>query len=325
MKLLVSTGTRVDQRDDTTGLWRCDKAVLKLIDWDSGRELESFEYITPPELYPGSRNMTFKAGSICGDHFIVPTDTEVLFINVERFSIDKRITVPSFNDLHYATIRNDCLYVVNTGLEIIQVLDRDGNIIEEVNTANAPTWERFDRTVDYRTIESTRPHNVHCNYVFFLPDGSRWATRFHNKDAICIDDPSKRIDLNVSAGGPHDGSVIGDYIYFTITDSYIVVVNANTLKKEEIISLVDIDNRMSIRKLDMGWCRGIHVDAGRAFVGFTRFRRSSAVEYIRWISRIGNSMNSRIAEYDLIEKKLVKEVEVKDFKGTAIYSIHSVE
>ncbi len=324
MKLLVSMGIRTEQPHGDTPIWRCDKAALKLIDWDSGRELDSLEYITPREFYPGSRDMQFKAGSICDDRFIVVTDTEVLFINLNGFSVDKRISLPSFNDLHYATVHNNCLYVVNTGLDIIQLLDHDGNIIEEVNTSYDPTWKRFDRTVDYRKVESTKPHTIHPNYVFFLPDGSRWITRFFKKDAICIDDNARSIDLNVSEGSPHDGKVIGDFIYFTITDSYIVVVNANTLKREMIINLLDLDSRRSIKKLDLGWCRGIHVDAKRAIVGFSKFRSSRSREYIHWIMQGFNSMDSRIAEYDLIENKLVKEIGFTGCESAAIYSINSV-
>ena len=325
MKLLVSMGIRTDKRHDANPSSKCDKAALKLIDWDSGRELESLEYKTPQEFYPGSDNMQFKAGSVYGDHFIVVTDTEVLFLNVNHFRVDKRITISSFNDLHYATVHNDSLYVVNTGLDIIQIIDSNGNIIEEVNTSYDPTWKRFDRTVDYRKVESTKPHNTHPNYVFFLPDGSRWITRFNQKDAICVDDPAKSIDLNVSEGRPHDGKVIGDSIYFTITDGYIVVASAITLKKEDIISLADLDNRKSIRNMGMGWCRGIHVDAKRAYVGFSRFRGSRSQEYVRWIMHVGNPMNSRIAEYDLIEKKLVKEIGFAGCKSAAIYSINSVD
>jgi hypothetical protein len=316
MNLLVSMGM---QNSSGTNK-KSDKAVLQLIDWESGQTLKSLEYISPPEFYPGSRDMLFKAGSIYGDTFVVPTDTELLFISLKDFIILKRITLPSFNDLHHSTVYNGKVYVVNTGLEIVQTFDLEGYLLDEFNTTEEPTWERFDKSVDYRKVESTKPLKTHCNYIFFLDDGSRWVTRFHQKDAMCMDDPTKKIDLNVSEGGPHDGKVVGDFIYFTMTDGQIVIVNWRTLKVEETINLAQIDNRKVIGKMHLGWCRGIHIDGSSAYVGFTRLRSSLSLEYIRWVKYIANPLNSRIVEYDLEKKRLIKEFELDMHKIAGIDS-----
>lgn len=321
MKLFVSMGVRTSSPLVYGVTNTCEKGALILLDFETGETLRTFEYITPPPYFSPRNDMQLTAGSICNDHFIVPTDTEILFINLRTFKLDKCITLPSFNDLHYATVYNNNIYVANTGLDMIQVLDFDGNTIEELNAVDEPTWNRFSKDTDYRKVESTKPHKAHCNFVFFTPNGNRWITRLLQKDAICIDDPSKVIDLNVSHGGPHDGRVIGDYIYFTITDGYIVVVNANTFIREYVLDLAAIHSKMSFGRPILGWCRGIEVNETNLFVGFTKLRKSKSREYIRWIKHVGNSMESRIAQYSLSEKKLIKEVEL-NYRAASIYSIH---
>lgn len=296
-------------------------AILKEVDWSTHTETREFRYVSPEEFFPGNRNMLFKAGTVHDGLFIVPTDTEVLHIDLKTFREVHHFSHPTFNDLHHAAIINGNIHIVNTGLDMVQEFSMEGEFIAEYNTTEAPTWDRFNHETDYRKVLTTKPHQAHTNYVFQLADGSRWATRFHQKDAICLEDAGRKIDLNLTDGNPHDGKVIGDFIYFTLTDSHIVIVNQHTLKVEEVISLVDIEERASIGKMQLGWCRSIEIRENRAFVGFTRFRRSKFHEYARWLKYVGNPLNSRVAEYDLQSRKLVSEFDVSDTGGAAIYSL----
>jgi hypothetical protein len=76
------------------------------------------------------------------------------------------ISPPSFHDLHGVTIVDDEIAIANTGLDMVQFLDLSGRIVREVNLASVPTWERFDRATDYRRAVSTKPHEIHPNYLF---------------------------------------------------------------------------------------------------------------------------------------------------------------
>jgi len=295
------------------------EGALQIINWETGTLLREDRYVSPPGRVVNDGNILFKAGTLHGKKFFVPSATEILVYELPRLRIKEIYSHPSFNDLHHVTVHNNIMYICNTGLEIIQVMNLDGDIVAEYNVAASDTWERFSRETDYRLVVTTKPHESHANYIFFL-EGEIWCTRFLQRDAVCIGNPSKRINLNVSKGGPHDGLVRGDFIYFTLTDGYVVIVNKYTLKLEDVIDL----NLISNYNVLLGWCRGIEVIGKNAYVGFTALRWSKYREYGLWIKRGKKRLGSRIAEYDLQAKTLVKEVPVARDTGAAIFTVRDI-
>lgn len=298
--------------------FRYGEAYIKLIDWESEKLINELDYKSPIEHRNISASHMFKAGSILNGTLIVPSSTEILFIELKNLNIIKTISLPSFSDLHHVTVREKIIYIANTGAECIQLMDFNGNILDEYHQATDPTWKQYEKGTDLRFIGSTKPHEIHLNHVFFI-NGEPWFTRFMQRDAIALHDSQKRIELGYSEGKPHDGLVTGDYVYFTLTDGHIVIVNKKSLKAEEVINL----NKISNKKQQLGWCRGIEVINNEAFVGFSSIRKSNFVEYGKWITR-GKKLPARIAQYDLIGKKLKKEIEISN-KGAAIFMIKKTE
>ena len=182
----------------------------------------------------------------------------------------------------------------------------------------SPTWKRLPSNTDLRFAGSTKPHEVHVNYVFFIGN-EMWCTRFQQKDAISLTNPQRSIDLSVSEGKPHDGLVSGDFIFFTITDGYIVVVNKNTLKKEGVFNL----NEISGKENQLGWCRGLCVSNGLIYVGFSCLRPSKFKEYGSWIIKGRRKLPARIASYCLTSKKLLQERLIGE-RGAAIFTVRNV-
>jgi hypothetical protein len=318
MQLLISGGyPRKDHHKRKEG-FRYDTAYLVRMNWETGGIVESLNYKSPAEHRHPNATMQFKIGSLVAGELIVPSSTEILFIDATTFSINKVISLPVFNDLHHVSVKNGLCYIANTGMEAVQVMDRDGKIVKEWPMAKDPTWKNFDKNSDYRFVGSTKPHEVHLNYVFFI-EGEPWCTRFQQRDAVSLKNPDRRIDLNVSAGKPHDGLVAGDYIYFTITDGYLVVVNRHTLKKVDVVNF----NEISGKNLQLGWCRGLDVIGNQAFVGFSMLRRSKFLEYGSWIVLNKKRLPARIAQYDLASRKLVQE-RIIGKRGAAIFTIKNI-
>ncbi len=298
--------------------FRYDEAYVKILDWETGKIVNELHYKSPIEHRDIQASQMFKAGTILDGTLILPSSTEILFIELKSLKILKTISIPSFADLHHVTVKGQVIYVANTGAECVQLMDFDGNIIGEYHQASNPTWKKFKYGTDLRFIGSTKPHEIHLNHVFFIND-EPWFTRFKQRDAIALHDPHKRIELGYSEGKPHDGLVLDDYVYFTLTDGYIVIVNKHTLKTEEVIDL----NGISDKRLQLGWCRGIEVIENDAFVGFSSIRKSKFVEYGKWIVQ-GKKLPARVAQYDLKDKELKKEVEI-NHKGAAIFMVKKIE
>lgn len=305
-------------------LQHCDwnkykECALQIINWENGTPVKEARYVSPPGFRTPDGSIQFGAGTLYKDHFFVPTRTEVIVYQFPQLRIKSIYSYASFNDLHHVAVHNNLIYVCNTGLELVQVMDSSGTIIEEYNIGISNTWERFSRDIDYRLVPTTKPHEMHANFVFFL-NGEPWCTRFIPRDAICIRDKSKKIDLNLSSGGPHDGLVRDDFIYFTLTDGYIVIINKYSLKTEEVINL----NQISKYKMLLGWCRGIEVIGKKAYVGFSSLRSSKYLEFGLWIKHGQKPLGSRIAEYDLYSRTLEKEVLIAKDTGAAIFTVKDI-
>ena len=120
---------------------------------------------------------------------------------------------------------------------VVKVSSR-GERAGEWSVLAEPPWSRFSDTTDYRKVASTKPHKSHPNFIFELND-EIWVTRARQRDAVCLHDSGRRIDIAVQF--PHDGLVSGERIYFTLVDGRVVVVNSRRLQVEEVIDVKIID------------------------------------------------------------------------------------
>ena len=180
-----------------------------------------------------------------GDRLWLCTTTEVLEWGWQNGEVHHRWTHPWFNDLHHVSPDSDQGFIVaNTGLDQVLRLSRDGFVTAEWNLADQPTWDRFDPAVDYRKVATTKPHEVHNNYVFSW-DGQLWATRFLPQDAVCLTQQRPAIELR--HGGPHDGNVFRDSLYFTTVTGRILHCSAmNTSRPVDYCRRILRPKRLSL-------------------------------------------------------------------------------
>lgn len=323
MKLLIVGG---EQRSDA--VWREEwqhyqKALVLMVDWASGKAEQILEYVSPPQyMASGKANVLFKAGSLRGDRLYLCTQTEVLIYAYPSLRLLQHISLSCFNDLHHVAMIGGHLAVVSTGLDMVLFLDDHYQPVSYHNVFGKKPWHKFSPDIDYRKWETTKPHEAHPNFIFEI-DGEPWVSRCEQKDAVCLNDFSKRIDIGIER--IHDGAVHGDHVFFTTVNGMICVANKTTYKVDAVYDL----NKAFQQANPLGWCRGLHVEGDRLFVGFTAIRSTKLRENIAWIKQgFKKSIDemrafpARVVEYDMNTRSIVKEVQVAEAGMAAIFSIH---
>lgn len=286
------------------------------------------EYESPPEHCPDETpSHVFKAATLAGDTAYLCTQTEVLVCDFPSFAIRRVISHPCFNDLHHVAPAPDGrLIVAVTGLDAVAELAPDGELLRLTSVLGGSPWDRFSPDTDYRKVPTTKPHQSHPNFIFFL-DGYPWVTRFQQRDAVPVGGVlNGRPPFDVGTEGIHDGHVAGDRIYFTTVNGCVVSFDLATGRKRAL-DLNDLRQPDDDRPL--GWCRGV-LPAGsdRVWVGFSRIRYTTLRRNLSWIrhgfreSEDHRQHPTRIALYDLEQPSLRVQVDLEPVGLGAVFSIH---
>ena len=298
-----------------------EAALIVELNTESGEARQRVEYHTPPDARAhDNASHLFKAGTIVGNTLYSCTSTEIVLFRLPEFSQIGYVSLPCFNDLHHVAPSSDGnLLVVTTGLDMAVRVTPKGEVLNYWPVLNEELWSRFSKSVDYRKVDSTKPHQSHPNFVFEL-DQQVWVTRFRQKDAICVTQPGRRIDVQVQT--PHDGLVFGDRVYFTTVDGQIVIANTKSLKVDQVIDLKQIGNGKAL----LGWCRGVlPLDERLIWVAFTRVRKTKFNENILWVKNVFHEgmgeKPTHIALYDIVDRQCLAEIDIEPFGLNVIFSI----
>jgi hypothetical protein len=302
--------------------WDLYEAGLILqLDTESGAVRTCVEYKTPPDARAGEYSSTvFKSGTLVDNLLYTCTSTEVLVFELPDFKKVGYVSLPCFNDVHHVAPASDGAWLAAvTGLDMVVKFTSQGEFLAGWNVLPEPLWSRFSPATDYRKVASTKPHKSHPNFVFEL-DGEVWATRFRQRDAICLNDSRKRIDIAVQ--NPHDGLVCGERIYFTSVDGRVVIANRRNLQVEKVIDLKQINGQHFL----LGWCRGLlPLNERKMWVGFTRIRKTRFRENVLWVRSVFREgmreKPTHIALYDLVEMRCIQEFDLEPYGLNIVFSI----
>ena len=296
------------------------KGVIVKVDTRTGAVEPITEWVSPAEACPPvDPAILYKSGTLVGDRLYVTTQTEVLIYRVPSFELETYISLPFFNDVHHARPTPDGnVLVAVTGLDIVAEVSRDGSVVRTWNVldlAASPWGDRFSPDVDYRRIATTKPHLAHPNHVFYIGD-EPWATRFEQRDAISLVDPSRRIDIGVER--LHDGVVYGDRVLFTSVDGKVAIADTRTLTVTQVIDLTTMHDR----DLLIGWCRGLLLDGDRLWIGFTRMRATKFRANVAWVRNgFRHYLGTHVALYDLSERRCLAQIDTERAGLDAIFGI----
>lgn len=274
------------------------------------------EYVSPPEVCEAEKPaILFKCGTLEGDRMYVCTQTEVLTYAIPSFEQVGYISLPCFNDVHHVRPTPEGnLVVAIAGLDLVIEITPSGDIIREWDVLGHEPWTRFSRDIDYRKV-NTKPHTSHPNYVFYI-DNELWVTRNQQRDAVRLTGTQQRIPLDIQL--VHDGVLHEGLLYFTAVNGFVIIVDAQTLKTIEVIDLNSIHDHGGI----LGWCRGILIEDGKAWIGFSRIRATKIRENVGWAMHGFKRVEpTRIACYDLSTKRCLQEINLEDHDLGAVFSI----
>ena len=292
------------------------KGIVLHIDLPTGQITTCFDYVSPPDACASGDAILFKSGTLEGDKLYLCTQTEVMVYQLPEFTQLTYLSLPRFNDVHHVRpTATGSLLVAISGLDMVVELTQGGEVLHEWDVLDGKLWSRFSRETDYRKGVSTKPHQAHPNNIFLIED-EIWATRFEQRDAVCLNRPNRSIRIGTER--IHDGFLHGGHLYFTTVNGSIVVTNPVTLQIEEVIDLTTLHDAETL----LGWCRGLLVEGPLAWVGFSRIRPTKFREAVGWV-RTGfkQSLQTHIACYDLVERRCIQEIELEGHALNAVFSI----
>lgn len=294
-----------------------DQALMLEVDPSSGAARVVHRYTTPPEARPAvDPAILFKSGTRVGERLYLSTQTEVLVLRLPDFERIAYVSLPRFNDVHHVRASHTGgLLIANSGLDTVLDVGLDGELRSEWNVIGEDTWARFDPTVDYRRVKTTKPHHAHPNHVFYIGD-EPWATRFEQRDAVSLLDPGRRIDIGLER--VHDGVVHDGCVYFTTVDGKVAIADTGTLQVIEVIDLVPLHPAGT----RLGWCRGIQPDADGAWIGFSRIRPTKFRENVGWVLHgFKRDLGTHIGRYDLKSPRSLSDILLEEQELGAVFSL----
>jgi hypothetical protein len=319
-RLYVAGGQQRSLRPLTAGMdgwYEYQKGVILDLDTTTGALSTAVEYVSPPEACPPEEPaILFKSGTLVGDLLYLSTQTEVVIYRVPSFERVAYVSLPLFNDVHHVRPTPDgTLLIANTGLDMVLETTHTGEVVNLWNVLGEDPWQRFSREVDYRRVKTTKPHLAHPNHVFYIGT-EPWATRFEQKDAISLLDPSRRIDIGLER--LHDGVVHEGHVYFTTVNGNVAIADTTSLKVVEVIDLTESHPA----DLLLGWARGLLIDGDHMWVGFSRIRPTKIRENVGWVLRgLKRDFGTHVGCYDLRTRKSVAQINVESSGLSAIFGI----
>ncbi len=300
------------------------KAVAAELDIATGAATQRAEWVTPESARPDvNPAILFKSGTRVGDRLYVTSQTEVFVYKLPSFQLETYLSLPFFNDVHHVRPTPDgTLLIAVTGLDMVAEVTTAGELVRawNVHEPGASVWGgRFSPEVDYRRVTTTKPHLAHPNHVFYLGN-EPWVTRFEQRDAMSLDDSSRRIEIGVER--LHDGIVHGDNVYFTAVDGKVVIADTKTLTVTEIIDLTTMHPPDTL----LGWCRGLMLDGDRMYVGFTTIRPTRFHENVSWLKNgFRRYLGTHVAVYDLRERRCVAQLDTEVAGVNAVFGIYAAD
>jgi len=298
------------------------RAVLGILEADTGRIIHWCEYSTPRELRAPRQKMQFTGYALVGDQIYVCAHSEIVrFTSWPPTEPADRISVPGFNDLHHCIPWKDGLAVANTGLETVDHVSLDGELIHRWDLLEGHSQaRRIDPDRDYRQIEDTKPHLVHANHLW-VRNGELWVTELKARRAVRLTgDPGQ---INFETGMPHDGRQVGDRLAFTTVNGTVVLVDPDTL---DVVARHDLQE-MTPGVRTLGWCRGVCADwrhPSRFFVAFSMVRRSPWREYGFWINNGHKKVPSRIDLYDVESREMVERYVMTERQSLVLFQLDAL-
>lgn len=221
----------------------------------------------------------WRGGILYKDYFITTDWTDIHYFNHSTWKYEKTFKKKSFNDLHYLNIKDDQLYVVNTGIDAIEIFNDPLNPKHQTSIsvfARNPkifTQRKLEPKAAYNKRFKMKPHAAHPNSICFGVKNS-YITCFEkdgkmNSGEIISLDGTRMIRSGFSC---HDSHIINGDFYTTHTrHSRLLMFKKFENRK---LPINKPDEVFSIKK--KAWWRGCVFAEGKAFIFASKYSRRKA-------------------------------------------------
>jgi hypothetical protein len=315
------TGGVARKSNKLTSDWNDFKeGVMIIYDTDTNQILDEFRYITPGKHTSGENaSVLFKACHIDDDIVYLTTKTEILVYSLSEKKLIKIITHELMNDVHHVLVHNNLIYVASTGIDSVLVFDKEFGVLKEVKYLYQGEFtDKFSYAVDYRKVDSLKPHNVHPNYLF-QHNGDVYVTRFRQRDCCCL---TNNKTYALAENYIHDGVEYDGEYYFTSVDGKVIRTDLNGN-----LHVVDL-NVIEASDEPLGWCRSIQpLGHSKVVVGYSILRNTKFKENIKWAySKLRGASRyttnrTRACIYDIERNKLLETIYLDELGLDAVFSI----
>lgn len=247
----------------------------------------------------------------------------VFTLDKTTYNILRRRLSPQYNDLHNLTVTNNIIYLANTGLDSIEMLDESLETIRRFNAlpdedidnrlhGNYTTnGDYYDNTTSKLSFNQRKvPDSLHINHVM-KHQNSIIATSFKQK--CLIDGHSFKPLSNVFPEQPHDGFIHNDYIWVTTVSGRIY--RAKLSLPFEFKMVLDLFDSGEYH----GWCRGLFISGKKLFIGITAIQSQN--ERTQWLKVPANETKTGIYKVDYDSLAIENFYDFSDESGHRIFTI----
>lgn len=232
-----------------------NKGGVILYDPDSNKILK--QYVHDKKW----KRVGWRGGKVFNDYLIATDWSDLHYFNVKTWRYEKSFKKNTFNDLHYVEVHNDKLYIVNTGLDAIEIfknpLDPEFEKMEFIFDKDPSIFQKRKLNLDMKYNEELKikPHSCHPNCIAF--DTKRiFVTCFEKKkkagtgEVIELNSGKRLFESNFDC---HDGIFYKNDFYLTQTRYNRILVFKNLYNSKIPIPVT--------KKIEIGagkgWWRGM--------------------------------------------------------------------
>ena len=212
------------------------------------------------------KRVGWRGGIVYGKYLIGTDWNQLHYFNLKTWEYEKSFNKNTFNDLHYLRIAKKKLYIVNTGLDAIEIFNNPLNpefeqILFLFDVAPKLFSKRnINLNMDFGGVYKTNPHSAHPNCIEFcgkrvLVTCFRKGKKNNTGEAILLNNGKK---LFRKCYDCHDGNFYKNDYYVTRTRFGTILVYKDIKAKK--IPVYKPDETLSLGS--KGWWRGmvIHND-----------------------------------------------------------------
>ena len=211
----------------------------------------------------------WRGGKIFEDIFITTDWNAIHYFDIKKWEYIKTFDHSSFNDLHYIDIKKNKLFVVNTGIDAIEIFKNPMNpkLINRIFLfeKNPTIFDKRKININkkYNTLMKQKPHSAHPNCIAFK-NKQIFVTCFgkkqkHNTGEVINLLTGKKILKKCF--DCHDGVFYENDFYLTWTRHATILKFNNLLNKKD---LVIPDKKIKIGS--RGWWRGMIINENIIYV-----------------------------------------------------------